>query len=50
VALLSILALAIGMVVVVVGLWNGELKEFQKYSKLYVTRTANPIGYWASVI
>jgi hypothetical protein len=51
VALLPILALAIGMlVVVVIGLWNGEIKELQKYSKLYVTRTANPIGYWASVI
>lgn len=49
-AMLPILALAIGMVViVVVGLWNGEIKELQKYSKLYVTRTANPIGYWASV-
>jgi hypothetical protein len=51
VALLPILALAIGMVVVVIlGLWNGEIKELQKYSKLYVTRTGNPIAYWASVI
>lgn len=50
-ALLPILALAIGMVVVVIfGLWNGEIKELQKYSKLYVTRTGNPIAYWASVI
>lgn len=51
VALIPILALAIGMVVVVVfGLWTGEIKELQKFSKLYVTRTGNPIGYWASVI
>jgi hypothetical protein len=51
VALLPILALAIGMLVVVVfGLWSGEIKELQKYSKLYVTRTDDPIGYWASVI
>lgn len=51
VALLPILVLAIGMIiVVVVGLWNGEIRELQKYSKLYVTRTGNPIGYWASVI
>jgi len=51
VALLPLLALAVGMVfVVVVGLWNGEIKELHKYSKLYVTRTANPIGYWASVV
>lgn len=49
-ALIPILALAIGMVVVVVlGLWNGEIKELQKYSKLSVTRTDNPIAYWASV-
>jgi len=51
VALLPLLLLAIGMIVVVVlGLWNGEIKELQKYSKLYVTRTDNPVGYWASVI
>jgi hypothetical protein len=51
VALPPILALAIGMaVVVILGLWNGEIKELQKYSKLYVTRTGNPIAYWASVM
>ncbi|MDR7305682.1 hypothetical protein [Rhodoferax saidenbachensis] len=51
VALLPIVVLAIGMVVVVIlGLWNGEIKELQKYSKLHVTRTGNPIAYWASVI
>lgn len=50
VALLPILALAIGMVIVVIlGLWNGEIKELHKYSKLYVTRNGNPIAYWASV-
>lgn len=49
--LLPFFALAIGMVVVVIlGLWNGEIKELHKYSKLLVTRTANPIAYWASVI
>ena len=49
-ALLPIFALAIGMVVVVVlGLWNGEIKELQKYSNLSVTRAGNPIAYWASV-
>lgn len=51
VALLPVLALAIGMVFVVIdGLWNGEIKELHKYSKLYVTRTGNPFAYWASVI
>jgi hypothetical protein len=51
VALLPVLALAIGMVFVVAsGLWNGEIKELQKYSKLYVTRSASPIAYWASVV
>ncbi len=51
VALLPLLALAAGMVfVAVIGRWNGEIKELQKYSKLYVTRTANPIGYWESVV
>lgn len=50
-ALLPLLALAVGMIfVVVIGLWSGEIKELQKYSKLFVTRTANPIGYWASVL
>lgn len=50
-ALLPLVALAVGMVfVVVIGLWSGEIKELQKYSKLFVTRTANPIGYWASVV
>ena len=50
-ALFPILALAIGMgVVVILGLWNGEIKELQKFSKLYVTRTGSPIAYWASVI
>lgn len=49
-ALLPIFALAIGMVVVVVlGLWSGEIKELQKYSNLSVTRAGNPIAYWASV-
>ena len=49
--LLPILALAIGLVAVVVaGLWDGEIKELQKYSKLSVTRSDNPIGYWASVM
>jgi hypothetical protein len=50
-ALLPILALAIGVLVfVVLGLWSGEIKELQKYSKFYVTRNGNPSSYWASVI
>lgn len=49
-ALLPMLTLTIGIaVVLILGLWNGEIKELQKYSKLYVTRTANPVAYWASV-
>ena len=51
VALLPMLALAVGMfVVVILGLWDGEIKELQKNSNLYVNRTGNPIAYWASVI
>lgn len=37
-------------VVVILGLWDGEIKELQKNSNLYVSRTGNPIAYWASVI
>jgi hypothetical protein len=50
-ALLPILAVAIGIIAfVALGLWNGEIKELQKFNKLHVTRTASPIAYWASVI
>ena len=36
-------------VVVILGLWDGEIKELQKNSNLYVNRTGNPIAFWASV-
>lgn len=50
VALIPLFTLAVGMVfVVVIGLLSGEIKELHKYSQLFVTRTSNPIGYWASV-
>lgn len=51
VALLPMLALAVGIIVaVILGLWDGEIKELQKSSNLYVNRVGNPIAYWASVI
>jgi len=51
VALLPVFVLAIGMIFVVVsGLWTGEIKELQKYSKLHVYRISNPIAYWVSVV
>jgi hypothetical protein len=50
-ALLPMLALSVGVFIgVILGLWDGEIKELQKNSNLYVTRTGNPIAYWASVI
>jgi hypothetical protein len=50
-ALLPMLALSVGMFVgVIFGLWDGEIKELQKNSNLYVTRTGNPIAYWTSIV
>jgi hypothetical protein len=50
-ALIPVLVLAVLMVVMVVrGLWNGEIKEVHKYSKLYVSRAGNPVAYWLSAV
>ena len=50
VALLPVLVWALATVaMVVLGIWNGDIKEIHKYSKLHVARAGNPVAYWASV-
>ncbi len=51
VALLPITVVAIGLVLVVgLGLWNGEIHVISKSSRGMISRINSPIGYWFAVV